>query len=354
MRHLSRLLTGPLTRLLLVALLVATFTAAPGPDPNPGITRAIEVATNAQAQAALGALPGVVGFGVGVNGQGRGVIFVFTENAGVAGIPDQIDGVPVVPQVTGLVYAIHHREGHGGGPGGGGGGGDDEIDRTARFDRPVPIGVSTGHPAITAGTIGARVVNGDGALFALSNNHVYADGNAASIGDAVIQPGSYDGGSSPADNIGTLSAFKPIDFSGGDNVIDAAIAATTAGEVGNATPSDGYGTPSATTTAATINAKVKKYGRTTGQTNGFVWTTNTTINVCYNSDCSLVARFVDQVSFKGQGKGGFSAGGDSGSLIVTRSGANPMALLFAGNSVLTFGNPIDAVLGEFGVSIDGQ
>lgn len=477
MRQIFAPLTAPFTRLLLVAVLVATLTAAPGPGTGPGIARAIDVADD-HAQEVLGHLEGVIGFGVGVNGQGRAVIFAFTENAGVGGIPAEIDGVPVVPHVTGLVYAIHHACGHDGGPPNstpfpcegavgitvsptsglvttedlgtdsftvvldtepsdpvtidlssddtaegtvsptsltfttdnwattqtvtvtgvddglvvdgdivynivtaaansldldynGLNAADVEVtnldndgvavgndcfetgDTTARCDRAVPIGVSTGHPDITAGTIGARVVDGNGDLFALSNNHVYADLGNASLGDAVIQPGTFDGGSSPADDIGTLSAFKEIVFGGPDNTIDAAIAATTAGEVGNATPSDGYGTPSATTTVATINAKVRKYGRTTGQTNGFVWTTNTTVNVCYDSDCTLVARFVNQVSFKGQGRGDFSLGGDSGSLIVTRSRNNPMALLFAGNSVLTFGNPIAAVLDEFSVTIDG-
>ena len=75
----------------------------------------------------------------------------------------------------------------------------------------MPIGVSTGHPDITAGTIGARVKSG-GNVWALSNNHVYADANAASAGDAVIQPGTYDGGSSSADDIGMLSDFEPIVF----------------------------------------------------------------------------------------------------------------------------------------------
>ena len=73
----------------------------------------------------------------------------------------------------------------------------------------MPIGVSTGHPDITAGTIGARVTDGTN-VYALSNNHVYANKNLAVIGDAVIQPGTFDGGSSPADDIGTLADFEPI------------------------------------------------------------------------------------------------------------------------------------------------
>jgi len=60
--------------------------------------------------------------------------------------------------------------------------------------RPAPIGVSTGHPRVTAGTIGCRVKDSSGRVYALSNNHVYAWENKASAGDNVLQPGAYDGG----------------------------------------------------------------------------------------------------------------------------------------------------------------
>ena len=43
------------------------------------------------------------------------------------------------------------------------------FDRTAKH-RPIPIGISTGHPDITAGMIGARVTDGAGNVYALSNN----------------------------------------------------------------------------------------------------------------------------------------------------------------------------------------
>lgn len=59
--------------------------------------------------------------------------------------------------------------------------------------------------------------------------------------------------------------------------------------------------------------------------------------------------------------GTFSAGGDSGSLIVADAkGKNasdrnkPVGLLFAGSDLFTIANPIDAVLSRFGVSIDGE
>ena len=95
-------------------------------------------------------------------------------------------------KVTGKFYALDCRNGP-----------------TGRCDRPVPVGVSTGHPNITAGTIGARVTDGIG-VYALSNNHVYAAVNDASIGDSVIQPGPSDSGELPVDFIGSLSAYEEI------------------------------------------------------------------------------------------------------------------------------------------------
>ncbi len=181
-------------------------------------------------------LAGVVGTAVGLNGGGQPAVKVYTTREGVRGIPRSLDGIPVVVEVTGPIVALQEAQKCASPPCGGqkGGNGETTIDRTARFDRPVPIGVSTGHPSITAGTIGARVTDGT-TVFALSNNHVYAATNSALINDAVIQPGTYDGGSSTADDIGNLVDFEPIVFStSANNVIDAAIASTT--KLGKATP----------------------------------------------------------------------------------------------------------------------
>lgn len=296
------------------------------------------------------AIKGVVGTAVGLDHNRRLVVKVFVDRAGVSGIARKLDGVSVQTVITGKIYA--RRPGKGGG-----GGKNNDVDRTARFDRPVPIGVSTGHPSITAGTIGCRVKK-NGKVYALSNNHVYANQNQASIGDNVLQPGTYDDGKDPADAIGKLAQFKTIDF-GGSNVIDAAIAESSTSNLGKATPSDGYGTPKSTTVGnVRINQKVKKYGRTTGLTKGQVYALNASVNINYGD--GNVALFVGQIIIT---PGGFSAGGDSGSVIVIddrkgkRSGPDdlkPVGLLFAGSSIITIANPIDAVLAEFGVTIDGE
>ena len=302
----------------------------------------------------LMAIDGVEGTAIGFNPNARLSVAVLLERPGVGGIPQELEGVAVHPVVTGKIYALPKPNNPGGGNGKGGGGGGGKVppvDPTARFDRPVPIGVSTGHPNITAGTIGCRVIDTSGNVYALSNNHVYADENQASKGDNVLQPGDYDGGVDPDDAIGTLAEYVSIDFFGGDNIIDAAIALSSTDDLDNATPSDGYGKPKSTTVAASIGQTVQKYGRTTGLTKGRVSYINVTVNVGYDSG---VARFVDQIAISG---GNFSSGGDSGSLVVVQKGEDirkPVGLLFAGSSSLTILNPIDAVLSRFGVTVDGE
>jgi len=214
----------------------------------------------------------------------------------------------------------------------------------------VPIGVSTGRAdECAAGTIGARVKNGN-TLYMLSNNHVFANENEGNAGDLIYQPGRYDLGCATNDatyGLATLVRFVEIKFDGSNNTVDGAIA--TGANVGNATPSNGYGTPSSTPATATLNMAVQKYGRTTGLTTGVVIGVNVTVNVQYSSG---IARFVNQVQVRGD-KGSLSRAGDSGSLIVTRNGNVPVALLFAGGQTSTFGNPIAAVLSALNVSIDG-
>ena len=327
-------------------------------DQPPGITIAIEKLQGVmdiqdQVTDALFRNPEVVGTGTGVDANGNPAIVVYTltkveqraditvDNVGTGGrptaLPVSIKNIPVVPKVTGMFKAY--------------------ADPTARFTRPVPIGVSTGHPDITAGTIGCRVKDGSGNVYALSNNHVYANINEASIGDNVLQPGAYDGGVDPDDAIGTLYDYEPISFDGSDNYIDAAIASVTTATLGTSTPSeDGYGTPSATTNSASVGQKVQKYGRTTVWTHGEVSEINVTIDVCYEARgpfrCVKLARFADQIAIT---PGTFSDGGDSGSLIVTDdSNKNPVGLLFAGSSTHTLANPIGAVLNRFNVTIDNE
>jgi hypothetical protein len=309
-----------------------------------GLERAIEV--QGRNVDRLLSTPGVLGTGVSIDAGGEAAITVYLQRA-TGNVPAELDGVPVRSVVTGLIVARGCPQGPAG-----------------PCDRPVPIGVSTGHPDITAGTIGARVTDGAD-VYALSNNHVYAASNAATIGDNALQPGTFDGGEDPGDAIGTLHDFQPLNFSPSScnpsqvptdpdcNIMDAAIALSTTAMLGNATLANGYGVPGTVPVAPSVGLDVKKYGRTTSLTFGEVAEINLTVDVCYRVTvifCTKSARFVNQVGIT---PGNFSAGGDSGSLIVTQTGNQPVALLFAGGSTRTIGNPIGPVLSRFGVSIDG-
>ncbi len=354
-----------LAALALDAVAGASAQAPGGPPGNPpGFDRAI-AAQEANLQRLL-EIDGVVGAGVGLDARGRAAVVVTTARDGVAGIPRSLDGVPVRVMVTGPIHANAAPDctldpSH---PSCGGGGGGENIDPTAKFPRPVPTGVSTGNEAQCAsGTIGARVTDGVN-LYALSNNHVLALENAADIGadpalddspsDTVLQPGRFDTNCvTDADPLGVLYDFQPINFALGLNVIDAALMLTDAGRLGNATPADGYGTPSSVTVAAYIGQPVQKYGRTTGLTRAAVSILNWSGWVGYNAG---LAMFENQIVVSSS-KGAFIKAGDSGSLLVTDDGGNnPVGLLFAGNTSGKhgFANPIDTVLNRFGVIVDGN
>jgi len=292
----------------------------------------------------LMAIEGVVGTAVGLDPDARPIVQVFTERAGIAGIPKKLDDVPVEVVVTGAFYALPKPSAPGG---------STSLKPTSRWPRPVPIGVSTGNAGeCSAGTIGCRVTKA-GAVYALSNNHVYALENDAPTGSEVLQPGLYDTSCIyKSDNvIGTLSEYVEIYFDGTANTVDAAVALSSTANLGKATPSNGYGTPKSTTAAAYIGQPVQKYGRTTSLTKGTVSGINATVNVGYGSG---TARFVGQIVVYSSRS--FIKAGDSGSLLVTNPGKNPVGLLFAGTSSgqYAIANPIDLVLGAFGVSVDGE
>lgn len=339
-----------LSGLLMATVLLLALAASPVIGGNHGSD--IEKGKRAQEKVNQKVLPNkdVVGTAVGRNAEGEVVVRVFTAKSGVGGIPKEQDGVKVLVKVTGPIVAIDRVSAPALAP--------STLATTARWPRPVPIGVSTGHPDITAGTIGARVTNGTN-IYALSNNHVYADENSASIGDNVLQPGTFDGGVNPDDAIGTLSDFEPLKFNNFGqclnkgkrcNKIDAAIAVSSTLNLDKATPSGGYGTPKSTTVSASLDQQVQKFGRTTSLTKGKITGINAMVNVGYSSGSAL---FVDQIIV--EDTSAFIQGGDSGSLLVTDdAGLNPVGLLFAGNSDGTFAvaNRIDLVLANFGVTVD--
>jgi len=335
---------------------VSALVNVPSADGTSGVTleRAEEVQEEYTEE--LFEIEGVVGTAVGYSKDYEVVVKVFVVDANVTSIPDKLDEVGAETLVAGEFYAGPSPEGAVSSDG------DGALSRTGRFDRPVPIGVSTGHIDVTAGTIGCRVKDEAGNVYALSNNHVYANSNYATLGDNVLQPGVYDGGEDPNDAIGTLYDFEPLDFTVVQmNTMDAAIALSSTGLLGNATPVDGYGKPRSKTAVARLHQKVQKYGRTTGLTAGEIDAVNAIVRVFYhnpaydpNDPGSLpfrVARFSDQIIIVPGSD--FVQPGDSGSLVVTRA-KKPVGLLFAGSSTYGVANRIDLVLERFAVTVDDE
>lgn len=218
---------------------------------------------------------------------------------------------------------------------------------------PIVCGVSVGHANVdAAGTLGC-LVEREEYHYILSNNHVLANTNEAMPGDAIIQPGSIDGGMSPEDDIATLEPYCEIQFSGNANDIDAAIALV--GDTNQTLVSSeiiDIGTPSSTPCLASIGQIVRKSGRTTEHTVGVVEDISGDFWVDFGSE---PAWFEDQIVVRSIDANPFSAAGDSGSLIVEKYNLEPVALLFAGNdSGLTVANPIKRVLDYYGVIVVGE
>ena len=271
-------------------------------------------------------------------------------------VPRMIQGIPTDVHASGMIYAL--------------------ADPKGRF-RPAPGGVSIGHINITAGTLGC-LVQKNNQKYILSNNHVLANSNDASIGDPILQPGPTDGGSHPADHIANLSDFIKINFDegggsscpfagaaaallnalaaitgsktrlnpilmaeAGENLVDCAIAAPlNPDDVVNEILNIGTINGSA---EGLLGMSVHKSGRTTGHTTGTITQIDVTVQVSYGSN--KTATFIDQLM-----AGNMSAGGDSGSAVLNTQD-EIVGLLFAGSSNSTIFNRIQNVFDALNVSL---
>lgn len=241
-------------------------------------------------------------------------------------IPEEVQSVPTDVNPTGMFRTLQ--------------------DPTGRF-RPAPGGVSIGHVNISAGTLGCWVEK-DGELFILSNNHVLANSNEASLSDAILQPGPYDGGITSEDEIAELSEYVPITYNSDgedseapENLVDCAIARP---HDPDEVDSEIFQIGSITgVKEAEFDMEVKKSGRTTGLTTGVIEQVDVTSRVNFGSN--RVAVFTDQVM-----AGEMSEGGDSGSVVLDTDD-NIVGLLFAGSDTTTLINRIENVFDALEVSL---
>ena len=225
------------------------------------------------------------------------------------------------------------------------------VQTLAQRARPAPGGSSVGHRNITAGTLGTCVydmvgtpgnpVGMPGHYYILSNNHVLANSNNATPGDAVLQPGPFDGGSDPADRIASLSRFIPITFDPPvprflhRNLVDAAVAEGEFHDLKREIHWVGHLQGWRPRAQVTVGTLLHKTGRTTNYTTGRITAVNATVDVNYGG--GRVARFRDQIITTPM-----SAGGDSGSLVADRDNF-AVGLLFAGSPLVTILNQIQHV-----------
>src|SRR5262249_11100770 len=164
-------------------------------------------------------------------------------------------------------------------------------------------------------------------------------------------PGLIDNGCRLPGIVADFSEAAPL------GPVDAALALVRPGAVSMDGAILDIATISSTPGTPTVGLPVMKSGRTTGFTTGTIGSF-ADINVQYQSSCGSGKKFVvsynDQIVIDGNG---FSAGGDSGSLIVSNDGSSckqPVGLLFAGSSTTTIANPINDVLNAFpGLSFVG-
>ncbi len=316
---------------------------------------------------ALLKMPNVVGIGIGrkvVKGRETKetciVVFVTKKIPEVHMrkedvIPLELEGVKTDVIETGVIKSLAARR--------------KAVNRRGQI-RPAPGGVSIGHTAITAGTLGMLVRKKD-SVFILSNNHVLANSNNAQLGDDILQPGPADGGTAK-DKIAALHEFVPISFTGAEcpvaatvyrfidalhkpfgkqyhgfhvsnmiNRVDAALAKPLHDDDVTEEILE-IGVPRGMAEAL-LDTPVKKSGRTTGLTKDKIRQINATVRVQYG--LGREALFENQLI-----AGPMSEGGDSGSAVL--DGKNRVVgILFAGSDQVTIINRIQDIVDELKISI---
>jgi endonuclease G len=227
---------------------------------------------------------------------------------------------------------------------------EEVIDRRRHFD-PLRPGISIGHEAVSAGTLGAfaydRQTSRRGIL---SNWHVLAASDEARPGDPIVQPGPKHGGRAPQDTIARLERFL-LGLQG-----DAAFAVLNASRDVNETQLE---TDVLVTEVRRVQVGdiVMKSGRTTGITRGLVEGIGQ-YTLPYRVGMRTIAGFKIVPEEDGNPQDvEISSGGDSGSLWFTIADNVGVGLHFAGETSTSPGEEhalachLDDVLSELDVTL---
>lgn len=220
--------------------------------------------------------------------------------------------------------------------------------------RPAMPGCGLIHPAPpdSVGTFGCLVkkTKNKKTLYILSNSHVLANEGLAAIGDHIVQPGTLDGGTAPADSIATLAEFVPFDFTTATypNFVDAAIAKVTRkGDVIDKIRILNV-KPQGSSSVVRIGMAVHKVGRTTDYTTGEIKDIDYRLALNYAKPGGGKGRvgFRDQVLCTR-----YTAGGDSGSAVLSKNSNKVVGLHFAGSPSTSIFNKITHVLSLLDIQI---
>lgn len=253
-------------------------------------------------------------------------------------IPSEINGVPtdVIEKEFVLHYAVK-----------------EESLRlkadTGTYD-PLTGGISIGpcrsiDGYVYVGTLGLVVEDNDsGNKMMLSNFHVMCVDDGWSAGNDQCQPSRVDGGSCPANTVGSIARASI----GGQ--VDAAVAWID----GRGSNCDIVDIGSVNGTALPVdNEAVRKRGRTTELTYGFVDDISLTVAIDYEDGIGVVT-LTNQIGIEVDSSQStqFGNNGDSGSVVVNQSN-EVIGLYFAGTPDGSYGvaNPIDAVFSALNIRL---
>ena len=218
-----------------------------------------------------------------------------------------------------------------------------------------------------SGTFGA-LVESNGRLMALSNNHVFAACNHINVGQPVLSPSAIDASPNLIAPREICRHHEIIELRTGTPSLvplvraDAAIAVVPDGDVVSSWQGDdrnGYDTPPLAIVPKP-GLRVKKYGRTTGLTSGVVEAAiPVPMALPYKTRYfSSTVWFIDVWTVRADVDAGtFALPGDSGSLVVTEDDNNAVGLLFAASRRGEYGYiaSVGTVLNEMGISlVDGH
>ena len=349
-----RALTRFLAAIVSVLLSISAFAGRPDGvlDERHAAVRAV-MAVQREATPDLMRQSEILGTAVGVDAAGVSVLTVYVdrdaENASevIRNVPREFRGVGVQVHLMEQIHAMGY---------------------TGTQTPPISLGTSGGWAYDRAngyccgGTLGSLVWIG-GAQYILGACHVLegdivlgGNNRIAKTGDLIIQPGLIDLGCRRylGQTVGTLVKRRSLSRSN----VDCAIAQVFPGMVRTDGAILDIGTISRDIASAALNQGVKKSGRTTGLTTSWISGLNATVKVTFTNECrgrTYYKTFAGQIVVHNPSMT-FLRSGDSGSLLVEDEPTNPRAigLLFAGNSMSAFANPISQVLNFLGATMVGQ